>query len=139
MPVRTDDARFMYFGTSEKNFTLALPFPTWGSAAFETERTVDAARNANNVVVGQMVGRSIDKQKMKWENMPREKWWEINRWLETNGMFFWCRYFSHNSGEWKVRRFYCGNIKCEPAYVDPDTGMPAFYSSAEFNVVDTGA
>lgn len=137
----TIDPRFLYLGTGYSGTeltgsVLAVPFPSEG--AFETQRAVDAARNAQNVVIGQMVGRSADKQNMKWNVLPRQKWWEMNRWIEANGMFFWCKYFSHNVGKWMIRRFYVGNISASPAFIDANTGLPAFYLNCTFNVIDTG-
>lgn len=145
MPGRTQapsyDARFMYLATELSNGELAgnilaIPFPSEG--LFETARAVNSARNANNVVVGQMVGRSVDKQSMSWKALAREKWWEINRWIEANGMFFWCKYFAHNYGAWKIRRFYCGDPKCEPFKIDPATGIPEMYINCSINVIDMG-
>ena len=135
------DSRFIYFGTgvSGNNLTgntLALPFPS--SGPFETSRAVNSGRNANNVVVGQMVGRSVDKQSMTWNVLPVQKWWEINRWIETNGMFFYCKYFSHNVGKWMIRRFYCGDPKCSPFKIDPSTGVPDVYLDCSLNVIDMG-
>lgn len=124
-------------GTSLSGNVVAIPFPSEG--VFETERAVDAARNASNVVVGQMVGRSADKQNMKWGALPCSKWWEINRFLEDNGMFFYCKYFAHNVGKWMIRRFYAGSPKCGPFMIDADTGVPSFYTECEVNVVDTGS
>ena len=135
------DARFIYLGTQVTNGDLsgnilAIPFPSSGE--FETSRAVNAARNANNVVVGQMVGRSVDKQSMSWSVLAREKWWEINRWIEANGMFFWCKYFAHNYGVWRIRRFYCGDPKCEPFKIDANTGIPEMYRNCSINVIDMG-
>lgn len=136
------DARFMYIsdaisGNDLSGNILAVPFPSDGP--FETARAVNAARNANNVVVGQMVGRSVDKQSMTWSVLAREKWWEINRWIEAHGMFFYCKYFSHNTGKWMIRRFYCGDPKCLPFKVNASTGIPAFYRECTLNVIDTGS
>lgn len=135
------DPRFMYWGTGYNNTSLtgdiiAIPFPSEGP--FETSRAVDAARNAQNVVVGQMVGRAVDKQSMKWFALPCEKWWEINRWLEAHGMFFYAKYFAHNTGRWMIRRFYCGDPKTNPYIIDPGNGEPRFYVECELNVIDTG-
>lgn len=131
-----NDARFMYWGVTQGDLSLAVPFPS--AAPFETARIVDSARNANGEVVGQMVGRSVDKQSMTFNILPCEKWWEMNRWIEQQGMFFWCHYFSHNFGEWKDRRFYCGDFACEPFKIDADTGIPAFYRNCKINVIDMG-
>lgn len=145
MRIKTDppriDSRFIYLGTgvsgtSLTGSVLSIPFPSSGS--FETARAVNSARNANNVVVGQMVGRSVDKQSMTWSVLPVKKWWEINRWIEANGMFFYCKYFSHNVGKWMIRRFYCGDPKCSPMKIDPATGVPDVYLDCTLNVIDMG-
>lgn len=133
-----EDARFIYIGKTKDSQPLAIPFPSIGQGAFETVRIVDAGRNANGAVVGQQIGRSMDKQNMGWRAISCEKWWEINNWFETNGMFFYCRYFSHNTGQWRTRKFYVSDIKCEPYMVNPATGIPREYHNATFNVVDTG-
>jgi len=132
------DPRFMYWGRSKGDQDMAVPFPSLGSAPFVTSRNVDAGRNVKGVVVGQQVGRSISKQSMTWKALPCEKWWEMNRWIEQNGMFFWCHYFDHNLGRWEDRRFYCGDFTCNPFAVEPDTGIPRFYLDCSVNVIDTG-
>lgn len=131
----------MYLATGMSNGELsgnilAIPFPSEGT--FETSRAVNSARNASNVVVGQMVGRSVDKQSMTWKVLAREKWWEINRWIEAHGMFFYCKYFAHNTGKWMIRRFYCGDPKCSPFKIDPATGVPQVYLDCSINVIDMG-
>ena len=132
----TIDSRFMYWSTSEGGTDLAVPFPS--SGAFETARIVDSARNANGVVVGQQIGRSNDKQNMSWNVLPTTKWWEMNQFIEDNGLFFWCHYFNHNLGSWYDRWFYCGNFSCEPTMVDASTGIPKYYLNCSVNVIDTG-
>lgn len=132
------DARFMYWGAAKGATDVAIPFPSVGGAAFLTSRNVDAGRNANGVVVGQMVGRPVDKQEMSWAALPCEKWWEMNRWITDNGMFFWCHYFNHNLGRWMDRRFYCGDFSCMPALVNPQTGIPDRYEKCSVNVIDMG-
>lgn len=139
--VRTPDPRFMYIASSVSNGqlvgdVLAIPFPSDGE--FETARAVNSARNADNVVVGQMVGRSVDKQNMKWSVLQCETWWRLNRWLESHGMFFYCKYFAHNTGQWMIRRFYCGDPKCSPFKINAENGVPAFYRDCSVNVIDMG-
>lgn len=139
--VRRPDARFMYISDAVANgdlsgHILAIPFPSSGT--FETSRAVNAARNAQNVVVGQMVGRAVDKQNMTWSVLPCDMWWSINRWFETYGMFFYCKYFAHNVGKWRIRKFYCGDPKCDPFKIDAATGVPAYYRECSVNVIDMG-
>ena len=135
------DPRFLYWGTAVSNNdlsgnTLAVSFPTEGP--FQTSRIVNAARNVNGAVVGQMVGRSVDKQNMTWSVLQREQWWKMNRWLETNGMYFYCKYFAHNVGKWLIRRFYVGDVSCDPFKINADTGAPDVYRNCTLNVIDMG-
>ena len=136
------DPRFIYIapsisGNQLAGDILAIPFPSEGP--FETARAVDSARNINNVVVGQMLGRSVDKQSMSWNVLPCQTWWKINRWFETHGMFFYCKYCAHNTGKWMIRRFYCGDPKCSPYKIDANTGVPQVYRNCSVNVIDTGS
>ncbi|MEG0473156.1 MAG: hypothetical protein RR588_12555 [Solibacillus sp.] len=129
---------FIWLGTSPDNMVLQIPMPTTDNALFESVRLVDAARNADGVVVGQQIGRTVDKQSMGWSVIKPELWWEINRFVENNGMFFWCKYFNHNLGMWQTKRFYCGDPSCTPFMVDNDTGIPKYYKDAKFNVIAVG-
>lgn len=140
MPTLNEDGRFMQIGMSPTSLTLQVPFPSIGQGLFQTSRLVDAGRNANGAVVGQMIGRSVDKQNMGWTAISCEKWWEINRFIENNGLFFYCRYFNHNLGEWKVRRLYAGDPQVEPRNLDPETQVPrdGVYHNATLNVIDMG-
>lgn len=131
---------FLYLGdgadVTETHYAVKVPYPDKGP--FATSRMVDAARNAEGELVGRMVGRSLDKQELRWDSIPCEDWWRMNRWFEAGHFSFYCRYFSHNVGRWQTRRFYLGDVKCEPDLVDPGTGRPAFYRSAAFSVIDCG-
>lgn len=132
---------FIHFGTAPNNMTLSIPYPS--SAPFETARTVTMQDSSDGSIVAQQVGRSRDKQSMSWKVMNCEKWWEINNWIETNGMFFYCRYFNFNRGIWQTRKFYCSNISCEPFFINndtdsPDYGKPAHLQNCTLNVIDMG-
>lgn len=133
---------FLYLGsspdTNAENYTIAVPYPSEGQALFETTRMVDSGRNANGELVGRVVGRSNDKQNMSWAVMPCEKWWEMNRFFENGHFTFYCCYFNHNLGQWNTRLFYLGDVKANPYIVNPQSGEPAFYRDASFNVIDCG-
>lgn len=138
------DPRFIYIGATESDARghngasrrIGIPFPS--SAPFETAVNVDSARNQNGEMVGQEVGRPIDKQSMTFNVMSRDKWWEINNWIDSHGIKFWCYYFNHNRGIWQSKQFYCGNRTCEPFKIDAATGVPAFYRNCKINVIDMG-
>lgn len=136
------DSRFMYWGstpnTNRENYEVAVPYPSFGQGLFETSRMVDSARNAQGEMVGRQIGRSVSKQNMSWSALPREKWWEMNRWIENGHFTFYCHYFDFNLGRWETRLFYVSDLKCNPYLIDPSSGMPAFVTDASANVIDCG-
>ena len=132
---------FMYWGTTIESLNLEVPFPSSGT--FETSRKAQMQESADGSIVAQMVGRSRDKQTLSWEVMDCSKWWEINNWLEENGMFFFCRYFNFNRGIWQTRKFYVENPTCEPYRPSSnqnstDYGMPRFLRNCQISVIDMG-
>lgn len=132
---------FMYLGTVSNTFDLVVPFPTSGT--FETSRKAQTGEASDGSIVAQMIGRSRDKQNMSWEVMDCNKWWEINNWLETNGMFFYCRYFNFNRGIWQTKRFYSESPTCEPYRPCGNTlsanyGMPEYLRNCTLTVIDMG-
>lgn len=133
---------YLYLGAtaevSRQNYAVAVPYPTVGSATFETARMVDAARNANGEMVGRLVGRSSDKQSLGWQRISCEDWWALHRWFEQGHFTFYCHYFDHNTGQWRTRLFYLGDVRANPVHVDEATGIPAYYEDAAFNVIDCG-
>lgn len=122
-------------GTSKSDYAIAVPYPT--EAPFETSRLVDSGRNASGAMVGRQIGRSLDKQSMVWATVSCEKWWEMNRWIDSGHFTFYCHFFNHNMGRWMTRQYYVSNVKVEPALVQPN-GEPAFYRNASFSVIDCG-
>ena len=133
--------RFMYWGTTSNSLTLEVPFPT--SETFETSRNAAIQESADGSMVAQMIGRSRDKQTLSWIVMDCNKWWEINNWLEENGMFFYCKYFNFNRGIWQIKKFYCTSPSCEPYRPNSDSnsvdyGKPRFLQNCEISVVDMG-
>lgn len=132
---------FMYWGITEDSFSLELPYPTSGT--FETSRKSQTQESADGSVVFQLIGRSRDKQKLSWEIMDPEKWWEINNWLETNGVVFFCKYFNFNRGIWQTKKFYAENLTCTPYRPNgnPNSasyGMPRFLQNCELTIIDMG-
>lgn len=140
MPINYTEG-FVYFGASASSLTLSLPYPS--SAPFETARSVTLMDAADGSIVAQQVGRARDKQSMTWNVLDCVKWWEINNWIEDNGMFFYCKYFNFNRGIWQTRKFYCSNLTCEPYFITSDTqspnyGKPHHLNNCTLNVIDMG-
>ncbi|MEG0396880.1 MAG: hypothetical protein RR612_09145 [Oscillospiraceae bacterium] len=138
-----DSIGFIYLGTtpgtSRTDYTVAVPYPSADGGAFETSRMVSAGRNALGEMVGEVVGRSIDKQNMAWNgSISPQKWWEINRFIEAGHFTFYCHYFNFNLGYWQTKQFYASDFKVTPYMVDKATGIPKMLKSASFNVIDCG-
>jgi len=136
------DKGFMYLGSTiaiaNSNNALKIPFPD-SPASFESEWAFDGNRNANNVLVGQFVGRQNDKQNCSWGLLPVEIWWELNQFRKVNRNTFYCRYFDHNLGVWHTRKFYTGNPKVNFSLMDESSGKPIeVYDTATLNFIDTG-
>lgn len=132
---------FMYWGLTISDLSLEVPFPSSGT--FETSRKAQTQESADGSLVAQMIGRSRDKQTLSWEIMDCNKWWEINNWLEANGMFFYCRYFNFNRGIWQTKQFYVESPSCEPYRPSsnsssPSYGMPRFLRNCQITVTDMG-
>lgn len=129
---------FMYWGTGPDVQDFAVPYPSIENSNFETQRFVDSLRNANGELVTTEIGRPQDKQNMYWAVLDPQIWWEMNRFLVNNGMFFWCRYFDFNTGYWRTRQFYVGDITALPYMVDPETHLPKHMRECTMNVIDRG-
>ena len=139
MPINTKES-YIEIGTSFSNGVLenvlSLPVPI--ELPSSDEFIVDAGRNVDGAMLIEQIGRTQYTTQIKFARLKNTKWWEINRWIEANGMFFWCKYFAHNYGVWRIRRFYCGDPKCEPFKINPDTGIPEMYINCSINVIDMG-
>lgn len=133
------DNAFMLFGKDPKNLTLEVPYPTINSAVFEKQAQYEFTTTASNRVVAQKKGRATETQGVGWTFIKPEPWWAINRWLEENGPFFYCKYFSFATGEWLIRRFYCTGSTGEPVNVDVETMVPQHIQNAKLYLLDAGA
>lgn len=131
---------FMYIGTTAQNCTQEVPMPNGG--AFETSFNWKTQQSADGSTVGQQLGRSRSTQVMSWEIMDCATWWTLNRWIESNGMSFYARYFNFNIGTWQTRRFYVNNVSCLPHRPaqkgTANAGAPLYLKSCTFTVYDMG-
>lgn len=141
MPFKNEDTKFLYIGaeanTSKTNYAVAVPYPSEGMAGFATSRMVSAGRNADGAMVGQLVGRAVDKQQLGWQRITCEKWWQLHRWFTDGHFTFYCHYFDHNCGVWRTRLFYLGDVSVNPYNVE-QSGAGRYYRDARFSVIDCG-
>lgn len=132
---------FMYWGVTLDSLDSEVPFPSSGT--FETSRKAQTQESANGAIVAQVIGRSRDKQTLTWDIMDCKTWWNINNWLEENGMFFYCKYFNFNRGIWQTKKYYVESPSCEPYKPSSNQeseyyGMPKFLINCKLVVVDMG-
>ena len=119
---------------------LCLPVPI--ELPSSAEFLADASRNAVGTMTIQQIGRAQTIMSIKWSRLPNKKWWEINRWFETNGYVFYMKYFSHTDGKVKIHRFYRGNIEkgipSSTTEIIDGYAVPTHYSGCGFSIIDMG-
>ncbi len=132
-------AGFIYIGTEQYETNLAVPYPSVGSAEFSAEAQYLTERNANGITVRQRISEPIFKQKIGWDKIGAEQWWELTRFFDKHGDAFWCSYFDYTLGEWKTKRFIkSSEVSAQPMRVDAKTGIPEYFTSAGFTIESIG-
>ncbi len=112
-----------------------FPAPARG-LGFEIATTVDSARNANNTVIGQKVGR--DQQKINdvvWPHLKASVWAEMLQEFEKFELTVTYPDMVHNA--WTTRKMYPGNRSAIP-FKFRDDGLPTEYIECKCNLIDMG-
>ena len=132
---------FMYLGTTPTTCSQEVPMPT-GDNTFKTAYNWQTQQSADGSIVGQQRGRSRSTQDLNWGVMDCNTWWNLNQWIEANGMCFYARYFNYNFGIWQTRQFYVDSITCVPyrpaSAQSSDHGNPLYLKECKFTVYDMG-
>lgn len=98
---------------------------------------VDSARNANGVVVGQVVGREQQKlDGLEWAYMTAEQWSKLLQ--EFSDFYVTVTYPDMVTNTWTTRKMYPGDRTAEPFHLDPVTQLPLDYINCKVNLVDVG-
>lgn len=98
---------------------------------------VDSARNANAVVVGQVVGREQQKlNNLKWAYLTAEQWSAILK--EFSNFYVTVSYPDMVNNTWTTRKMYPGDRTAEPFHLDPVTQLPIDYINCKVNLIDCG-
>lgn len=99
--------------------------------------TVNDARNANNAVVGQKVGRDLIKlDQMEWSGLSAEQWQRMLAAVED--FFVPVTFEDYRTGEATTIIMYPGDRTAVPMFVDPVTHKVTKYESCKFNLIDAG-
>ena len=102
-----------------------------------TATIVDSARNANAVVVGQVVGREQQKlDRLEWAYLTAEQWSSILK--EFKNFYVTVTYPDMVNNTWTTRKMYPGDRTAEPFHLDPVTQLPIDYINFKVNLIDCG-
>lgn len=98
---------------------------------------VDSARNANAVVVGQVVGREQQKlNNLEWGYLTAEQWSAILK--EFENFYVTVTYPDMVNNKWTTRKMYPGDRTATPFHLDPVTQLPLDYINCKVNLIDCG-
>lgn len=102
-----------------------------------TATIVDSARNANAVVVGQVVGREQQKlDRLEWAYLTAEQWSSILK--EFKNFYVTVTYPDMVNNTWTTRKMYPGDRTAEPFHLDSVTQLPIDYINCKVNLIDCG-
>ena len=102
-----------------------------------TATIVDSARNANGVVVGQVVGRQQQKiNNLEWAYLTAAEWSQILK--EFDNFYVTVTYPDMVNNSWTTRKMYPGDRSATPFHLDPDTQFPLDYINCKVNLIDVG-
>lgn len=102
-----------------------------------TATLVDSARNADGVVVGQVIGREQQKiNDLEWGYLTAAQWSAILK--EFSNFYVTVSYPDMVNNRWTTRKMYPGDRSATPLHLDENTGLPLDYINCKVNLIDTG-
>lgn len=114
----------------------AYPTPRRGLNMM-TATLVDSARNADGVVVGQVVGREQQKlNNLEWGYLTAEQWSAILK--EFQNFYVTVTYPDMVNNTWTTRKMYPGDRTATPFHLDLMTQLPLDYINCKVNLIDCG-
>lgn len=114
----------------------SVPQPKRGLSILDAT-IVDSSRNAEGVVVGQIVGRRQSKlQNLEWAYLTASEWSRILRLFDD--FYVTVEYPDMVNNGWKSRKMYPGDRTATPFHLDPNTGLPLDYINCKVNLIDVG-
>lgn len=112
---------------------VKFPPPAPGMQIIHSQN-VDAGRNANGAVVGQLVGRKLWKiNNLQWNGIDAETWAEMKAALEP---FFVPVTFTGDDNKRHTVYMYPGDTTGEPLKLDGI--FYSRYATCKFNLIDCG-
>ena len=112
---------------------VKFPPPMRGMQIIHSQ-TVDAGRNADNAVVGQLVGRKLWKiNNLQWNGLDADTWAEMKAALEP---FYVLVTFTGDDNKRHTIHMYPGDTTGQPLFLDGI--FYKTYATCKFNLVDCG-
>ena len=97
---------------------------------------VDSARNANNKVVGQKVGRDNYKiDNLEWAYLNASTWSSMLK--EFKNFFVTVQFWDMVENDWITLKMYPGDRTADVFKIDSQ-GRPTHYINCKVNIIDTG-
>lgn len=105
--------------------------------SYTISTAVDNARNANNAVIGQRIGRDLFKlDMMEWTDLPVDVWQMMLRAVEP--FFVPVTFEDYRTGQPITITMYPGDRVAKPLFVDKNTHKITRYENCKFNLIDAG-
>ena len=99
--------------------------------------TVNAGRNANNAVIGQVIGRdTIKLDAMQWNGLSPEVWRRMLKAVEP--FYVPVTFEDYRTGKPTTIIMYPCNRTAIPLFTDLDSHLVIRYESCKFNLIDAG-
>lgn len=112
------------------------PWPKRG-LTMRVATIVNAARNANAVMVGQKIGRDQQKiESLEWPVMSAEQWSGLLH--EFDNFYVTVEYPDMLNNTWTTRKMYPGDRTAQILWLDDRTGLPKTYINCKVNLIDVG-
>lgn len=97
---------------------------------------VNAARNANNKVVGQKIGRDNYKiDNLEWAYLDAATWSAMLK--EFDNFFVEVQFPDMVNNDWITLTLYPGDRTASPMWLD-SSGKPTHYKECKVNLIDAG-
>ena len=98
---------------------------------------VDSARNANNKVVGQKIGRDNYKvDNLEWPYLDAATWSAILKEFDKN-FFVTVQFWDMVNNNWRTLTMYPGDRTADVFKIDSQ-GRPTHYLNCKVNIIDAG-
>lgn len=116
---------------------VPFPYPDKDTGLQTTATLVNSGRNANGVLVGEMIGRNQSKIELSWNVLPAATWGAMLQ--QFSGSFTAAvTYYDQEKVAVITRQMYVSDRTAKPLGVNPD-GSWIKAQQCKLDLIDTGA